>query len=79
MKKQMIEKLKAWSENAILAAELKGNSLEEYANPGVESLRALITESHKMGMSVEEIGELVWTPYANEVEYLNYTGEESQS
>ena len=64
-KEIIIQKLSNWSENAILCAELEGNGLE--ANPRVELLQALIAEASLLGMSLDEIGGLVWYPYSDEV------------
>ena len=76
MKTQVIEKLKAWSEDAILIAELEGGI---NCDPGVETLRELIAEARQAGLDDSRIEELIWSPYSDEVKYSAYSGEESQS
>ncbi len=63
MKQEITEKLKNWSENAILAAELEASGLE--GNPGIAELRKLVAQAHAVGMPHHEIVGLVWTPYSD--------------
>lgn len=60
MKKRAIERLKGWSENAILCAEVE-------MNPNVGFLKTLIAEAKAAGLTLAEISALVWYPYENEV------------
>lgn len=69
VKKRIIEELKGWSENAIMCAELEANGLE--GNPGVEELRKLVAQARAAGMTNQEIGELIWTPYSGEAEVMS--------
>ena len=57
-KDKAIENLKAWFEDAILCAELE-------IAPSIESLEEIRSQAKAAGMSLDEIEELVWTPYSN--------------
>ncbi len=64
MKTKIIQELKNWSENAIMCAELDASGID--SNPCVEILRDLVSQARSAGMSVDEIGGLIWTPYSDE-------------
>lgn len=57
-KDKAIKSLKAWSEDAILCAELD-------TSPSLDALKKIKSEAKAAGMSTAEIEELVWSPYAD--------------
>ena len=61
---RIVEELKAWSEQAILCAEIG-------VSPGVEALRQIIVKAKEAGLTNNQIKEVIWTPYCDEVDCIS--------